>query len=478
MTYKTGWMKKIIDGVSTKVFAFAHVKTVYYDYKNSKTLKTKLDEMDNSISDKAPKSHTHDDRYYTESEVDEKLKGKANSTHNHSKILDSGNSKELTFAYSKSGITPSDFTSLACWKESELRCIDKAFFATANHNHSKILDSNDSRELTFAYSKAGIIPSDFTSLACWKGSELRGVDKSFFATSDHTHTASEVGAQPTSKPHFTGSFRFGIGVTASDSLGVAFGYDVHAMNFQMACGHYNNINTAKDSVAMGNGDGTSFVVGNGYVGSSGPVASNAFRVNDNGQTYAQKAYTTQGCDYAEYYEWLDENTDAEDRRGYFVTLDGEKIKIANPGDFVLGIVSAWPSVIGNGDEDWLGRYILDDFGARIPETFEYETEEYEIITNDDGEEKVITKKVKKTGTKWKENPAYDPDMEYIQRSNRPEWNAVGMLGVLAVRDDGTCKVNGFCTLADGGIATASDKGYRVVKRVTDNIVKVIFNVYA
>ena len=402
MGYKTGWVKKIIDGVSTKVFAFAHVKTVYYDYKNSKTLKTKLDEMDNSISDKAPKSH----------------------------------------------------------------------------NHSKILDSGDNSELTFSYSKAGIIPSDFTSLACWKGSELRCVDKAFFATSDHTHTASEVGAQPTSNPYFKNSFRFGSSVTASDSLGVAFGNIVQAMNFQMACGHSNNKNTAKDSVAMGNGDGTSFVVGNGYIGSSGPVTSNAFRVNDNGQTYAQKAYTTQGCDYAEYYEWLDENTDAEDRRGYFVTLDGEKIKIANPGDFVLGIVSAWPSVIGNGDEDWLGRYILDDFGARIPETFEYETEEYEIITNDDGEEKVITKKVKKTGTKWKENPAYDPDMEYIQRSNRPEWNAVGMLGVLAVRDDGTCKVNGFCTLADGGIATASDKGYRVVKRVTDNIVKVIFNVYA
>lgn len=426
MTYKTGWMKKIIDGVSTKVFAFAHVKTVYYDYKNSKTLKTKLDEMDNSISDKAPKSHTHDDRYYTESEVNKKLDGKANSTHNHSKILDSGDSSELTFAYSKAGITPSDFTSLACWKGSELRCVDKAFFAT----------------------------------------------------SDHTHKASEVGAQPTSKPHFTGSFRFGSSVSANDMLGAAFGNAVNAMRFQMACGHFNNINTAKDSVSVGNGDGTSFVVGNGYVGSSGPVNSNAFRVNDNGQTYAQKAYTTQGCDYAEYYEWLDENTDAEDRRGYFVTLDGEKIKIANPGDFVLGIVSAWPSVIGNGDEDWLGRYILDDFGARIPETFEYETEEYEIITNDDGEEKVITKKVKKTGTKWKENPAYDPDMEYIQRSNRPEWNAVGMLGVLAVRDDGTCKVNGFCTLADGGIATASDKGYRVVKRVTDNIVKVIFNVYA
>ena len=49
-----------------------------------------------------------------------------------------------------------------------------------------------------------------------------------------------------------------------------------------------------------------------------------------------------------------------------------------------------------------------------------------------------------------------------------------MLGVLAVRDDGSCKVNGFCALAEGGIATASEKGYRVIKRVNDHIVKVIF----
>lgn len=32
-----------------------------------------------------PSSHTHDDRYYTESEVDSKLNGKANSSHTHSK---------------------------------------------------------------------------------------------------------------------------------------------------------------------------------------------------------------------------------------------------------------------------------------------------------------------------------------------------------------------------------------------------------
>ena len=48
---------------------------------------------------------------------------------------------------------------------------------------------------------------------------------------------------------------------------------------------------------------------------------------------------------------------------------------------------------------------------------------------------------------------------YTPRAERPEWDAVGMLGVLNVRDDGTCHVNGFCKVADGGIATASDKGY-------------------
>lgn len=52
-TYKTGWMKKLIDGVSTKIFTISHVKAVYYDYANSKTLKSKLDDMDTSISEKA-----------------------------------------------------------------------------------------------------------------------------------------------------------------------------------------------------------------------------------------------------------------------------------------------------------------------------------------------------------------------------------------------------------------------------------------
>lgn len=54
------------------------------------------------------------------------------------------------------------------------------------------------------------------------------------------------------------------------------------------------------------------------------------------------------------------------------------------------------------------------------------------------------------------------------------WSAVGMLDVLSVWDDGTCEVNGYCNVSDGGIATKADSGYRIVKRVNENIVKVIF----
>lgn len=82
--------------------------------------------------------------------------------------------------------------------------------------------------------------------------------------------------------------------------------------------------------------------------------------------------------------------------------------------------------------------------------------------------------MKKTGTKWKEVPEYDPERPYVQRSERQEWSSVGMLGVLSVIDDGTCEVNGFCKVTDEGTATSSTTGYRVINRINDHIVEVVF----
>lgn len=42
-----------------------------------------IDEINAELSDKSDSTHTHDDRYYTETEIDTKLSNKSDSTHNH-----------------------------------------------------------------------------------------------------------------------------------------------------------------------------------------------------------------------------------------------------------------------------------------------------------------------------------------------------------------------------------------------------------
>lgn len=83
----------------------------------------------------APKSHSHDDRYYTESEMNTKLSGKSNTDHTHKNVNDIGNNKPTTFAYSKSSMNYGDYSWLAGWNGYELRAINKNQFATANHTH-------------------------------------------------------------------------------------------------------------------------------------------------------------------------------------------------------------------------------------------------------------------------------------------------------------------------------------------------------
>jgi hypothetical protein len=203
------------------------------------------------------------------------------------------------------------------------------------------------------------------------------------------------------------------------------------------------------------------------------------------------AIVSKGYDYAEYFEWLDGNIDNEDRRGYFVTMDGDKIKKAKEGDYILGIVSAYPAVIGNNDMEWSGKFLLDEFGdpiKKVQKTIIKEHELNEDVCFTDEEMKTLTDEERKQ-REMREvereveteyfvlNPDFDPDKEYIHRADRPEWDTIGMLGVLAVFDDGTCQVNGFCKCNDDGVATACERGfdtYRVIERINDRLIKVVF----
>ena len=193
----------------------------------------------------------------------------------------------------------------------------------------------------------------------------------------------------------------------------------------------------------------------------------AVRVAAGGDGRGQNAFSGSGADYAEYFEWLDGNPNQEDRRGYFVTLEGDKIRKANAGDaYILGVVSATPALIGNTYSDmWQGMYMTDIFGERLTETVEI-PERVDVQTGETVPAYMETRFII--------NPAYDPDQPYAGRNERSEWNAVGIMGQLVVIDDGTCQVNGYCRIADGGTAANADEKtpYRVIERLDNTHIRI------
>lgn len=93
-------------------------------------------------------------------------------------------------------------------------------------------------------------------------------------------------------------------------------------------------------------------MGNG-TGTTQEKRSNAHTLDWSGNATFEGKVTGTGADYAEYFEWADGNPDGEDHVGLIVTLDGEKIRIANPEDEVLGVVSGTAMVLGdNAEWEW------------------------------------------------------------------------------------------------------------------------------
>lgn len=278
-----------------------------------------------------------------------------------------------------------------------------------------------------------------------------------------------------------------IGVNAFCNLGtVAMGSNAQTQGYSnIAIGENAQANGAENCTAIGSNittdatsrqcavgfnnvmytDSTRFLCGNG---SSSTYRSNCFRVTDNA-VYAKGNYNASGADYAEMFEWADGNPNNEDRVGRFVTLDGEMISLAESEDvFILGIVSAAPSVCGDAaSEDWQGRFKRDIFGRMLFEDIEIPAE----IDKETGEEKIPSHTI----NWYVQNDDWDNKQEYTAREDRKEWDAVGLLGKLVMIDDGTAEVNGWVTAGEGGIAVKSDvkTKYRVMSRIDETHIKVL-----
>ena len=286
----------------------------------------------------------------------------------------------------------------------------------------------------------------------------------------------------------SGSHAEGHSTSAVNDYAHAEGYKTYAGSF---CSHAEGHSTTATNFAshvggkynaemgiggtINNKTGHVFVIGNGI---SSSALSNAFSIMYSGVVKAASTITASTtADYAEFFEWEDGNPDAEDRVGKFVTLNGDKISIATSNDYILGIVSGEPFVLGNGDCDtWNGMYLRDEFGRTILEPapkieIDEETGEEKEVLDEDGN--IIYE-----GTRPVLNPDYDPTQQYISRFDRPEWSPVGMLGVLSVIQDGTCKVNGYCCCNSEGIATSCDRNTegacRIIEVIDDKVARVIF----
>lgn len=283
-----------------------------------------------------------------------------------------------------------------------------------------------------------------TSVALGYGTHATGINS--FAATSSAYAENLNSVAMGYQTHAIGQYSFAAGkeTKANGHYAVAMGLGTTANNFNHAIGLYNKAPTgASDNLST---SGDLFIIGNGTGESS---LSNAFRITKAGNVMGTKSYTASGADYAEMFEWADGNPDNEDRRGLFVTLDGEKIRPASADDdYILGVVSATPSVVADAQtDDWGKKWKTDIFGERLLD------ENGAWILN--------------------ENFREEDNESYVSRLDRKEWAAVGLVGKLIVVDDGTCEVNGYCKPAKVGTATKSETGYRVLSRIDENHIKVL-----
>lgn len=251
----------------------------------------------------------------------------------------------------------------------------------------------------------------------------------------------------------------GRGTTAS-------GYNSHAGNYNTIANYYQTV-VGQNNIAKGDSD--SYTANSGYfiVGSGTDSAqANCFRATES-NTYG-KTYSTSGADYAEMFEWQDSNSNNEDRVGKFVTLDGDKIKLAtSEDDYIIGIVSGNASVIGDVYEDeWQGMFETDIYGRPI-----YTKQHINAVLDEEGNELIPAH----DNDVLKISSDYDNTKIYIPRSQRPEWDAVGLIGKLVCLDDGTAVVNQYVKPNDDSIAIHSDERtkYRVMERIDENHIRVM-----
>lgn len=170
-----------------------------------------------------------------------------------------------------------------------------------------------------------------------------------------------------------------------------------------------------------------------------------------------KGTVSSGQNFGDYAEYFESQSGQEIKNGYIVTLDGRYIRKANSNDTPIGVISGTAGVI-LGDQMFhhKDKFLKDEFG--VTQT-ELQTKEWQ-----DDEGNWYSEEVDVPIP----NPEYvEYDDEYIDRSNRPEWNVVGLMGQVYTRIDSTVSVNDYIK-PNKGVGTKDNNNgfYRVLEITT------------
>ena len=177
-----------------------------------------------------------------------------------------------------------------------------------------------------------------------------------------------------------------------------------------------------------------------------------FNFRGDGEGFADGGTFGNPADYAEFFEWKDGNTSDEDRVGYSVILDGNKIVKATSSDDtskIIGVISGNPVIVGDcAWNRWESKFVKDDYNRYVREEYtvtewkdskgesiSYMTDEIPSDVTVPSDAKVISTEVDGVTklTRRKVNSSWDKSKTYIPREDRKEWDMVGMVGKLYLR---------------------------------------------
>lgn len=170
-----------------------------------------------------------------------------------------------------------------------------------------------------------------------------------------------------------------------------------------------------------------------------------------------KGTVSSGQNFGDYAEYFESQSGQAIPNGTIVTLDGRFVRKAQINDKPIGIISGTAGVI-LGDQMFhhKDKFLKDEFGVTLTE---WQTKEWQDDEGNSYSEEV-------------EIPIPNPDYvefedEYIPRSERPEWNVVGLVGQVFTRFKGELKPNDYIKSDNGiGVRDNVNGHYRVLEITT------------